>query len=165
MNCEKVQAVLLSGCEEGDSRQDLRDQVQKHLAQCKTCASFRREMMEAAVEPFRNLEKAEAPESVWLKIRASLEERLQEKSRVKAKARLDFFRLIPRPVLGISGAMAFALAVFLVLQPVPQRGSVATGISPGDPVLYLMGVNGTSERESESSGDYLGAPIEYFLMD
>ena len=101
MNCKKIKGLIITGYLDNQLNEKLKQQVEGHLSVCNQCREFEKSLRNVAVEPFKNLKEITPADSVWQRIRESIEaeqSRQQEDVLTYAKNYLQPFFNFRRPV-------------------------------------------------------------------
>lgn len=129
MECKRLRDWLLTDYYDKELRQDLREEVQRHLKRCPECRVFW-EAVQKTGEPFKEAHEMLPEGRVWMGISRRIE---AEKERSVAGARwMDFLApwlRLPQPVF----RMAFVAAMILMIVVATQWPS-----RYADPVYSYM---------------------------
>jgi anti-sigma factor RsiW len=113
MECKRTKELLLSDYRDGRLDESSSSELKAHLDKCFDCRSFEAAIREAAVLPFKDLQRHEVPEAVWRNIKERIADRgdrplsLLEviKGRLKVLAS-------PKPALVFASTMVIFLVMF-----------------------------------------------------
>ncbi|MDD2689936.1 MAG: zf-HC2 domain-containing protein [Candidatus Omnitrophica bacterium] len=116
MDCSKIKELLLTDYLDKQADVRLRIQVQKHLGACAECRRFEEEVRMAAVSPFKNAAKPEAPESVWINIKDNIARSESRKLSLLdvITGKLKVFSL-PRPAFALASTTLVFLIIFAAI--------------------------------------------------
>lgn len=140
--------------------------IETHFGACTLCREFRERTIEALARSFREAQPLQPPESVWLKIKESLEARQAAAVSSgsfweRTRAFLDPILTVPRIVMGGAG-LAFAVLLIVLLTHVPPRSSSVSNYL-GDQMLNLMGISENGQDPDTGNGS-LGTSVEQYFF-
>lgn len=121
MKCKEFQDLIITEYVDGEISPDNLNLVNEHIDNCNTCRQFRDAVVNIAVEPFKNINKADVPEFIW--------ERINEKIQQKNKSLLNNWfetirNLFKFPRLAIATvSISVALLVSLIFINKPNNNS------------------------------------------
>ncbi|MFA5320947.1 MAG: zf-HC2 domain-containing protein [Candidatus Omnitrophota bacterium] len=114
MNCKQVRNAILTGYCEGEIAEKDKEIIKAHIAGCAECGKFEAAIVNSALEPFRGVNREEAPPEIWNGIYKELSERpvgFQE----YLKRGVKRFFVLPRPaLLAVSSVSVCVVAAFLI---------------------------------------------------
>lgn len=149
MRCEQIRELLLTDYLDGRLDAAARSRVEEHTDSCAECRLVLEELQTDGARPVLAGGTRLPPESVWLRIRDSIEGRRQEQG--VAEFLRSLFRS-HKPAFALSTVMT-VVVVGLLLARIPQRNRYALNAYLYTQAEYLAAANG------ETSAD-LGTTIE-----
>ena len=116
MNCKEIRELILTDYldKELDSKKE--QEISSHLSQCNACKEYASKALESTIKPFKGVERAKCPESVWFQIKGKIA--TEGMQRVKAGSMVNLldkpkrFFEARRPVLMAATAL---IALFILL--------------------------------------------------
>lgn len=167
MKCKKVKDMILTDYSDREMRPEEGMLVEKHLALCKACREFASVVTKSAIEPFRKVETQKPLDSIWHRIKETIEAEARQETRPylipNLTDKLKNFIYIPRPVFAIATVVVVALFLGIFTKLYTNRQEIARSQSQ-EQVEYLANLLG--ENGYVSNGEDIGygtAIEEYFL--
>lgn len=74
MNCERIRDIIITDYIDHELDEKKQKEIEDHLSNCANCRAFEKALITAVVEPLRNSPAVNLPETLWSKIRNSLEQ-------------------------------------------------------------------------------------------
>lgn len=87
MNCKKIQELLKTDYLDGELKENLYQEVEKHLKDCPVCQKLKEELLRGK-ELFRNFKYKEVPINIW----DSIYEKITEESYINTNLWLGFIK-------------------------------------------------------------------------
>lgn len=160
MNCERIQELILTDYLDGVLENNVRKELETHLANCPQCLDFAKVARKTAFESFEGASKAVPPVHVW----ASIEERLQENyapSHTEAPSWLENLKSLfslPRPAL----ALAAVLVLFIIAGTIDQIKPRTQALSQSS-VEYIVSLV-DSAADDQAHDDDFGTNVEQVFL-
>ncbi|HPN72621.1 MAG TPA: zf-HC2 domain-containing protein [Candidatus Omnitrophota bacterium] len=114
MICARVRKLLLSVYPDGEISAGKRKKIDSHLESCEACRKFADKISEIAIKPFSEAARYYPPETVWEKVKMSVETEIPAGFLEKALERFRDFVFFPRQVFAAATVTALVLAFFTV---------------------------------------------------
>lgn len=125
MRCERIRELILTDYMDRALDEKITSEVDRHILSCAACREFKRVADEKAAQPFKAVQKVEAPSYIWERVKQKIAAESAERSGALAGAtdiiRSMFWSLgrIPRPAVAFAAAAVLIIAV-LVARPIAQ---------------------------------------------
>jgi len=167
MKCKKVKDMILTDYSDKEIKPEQRELIEKHLAQCKACREFASMVRKSAMDPFRKVKTQRPLDSIWHRIKETVEVEAQQETRPYPVPnlidKLKNFIYIPRPVFAVATVMVavLALGIFTKLYINKQEITRVRSEEQVEYLAHLFGENGYA-LNGEDVG-YGTAIEEYFL--
>jgi predicted anti-sigma-YlaC factor YlaD len=121
MKCHKIQNILLTDYADGQIAEDLRRKVDGHLSRCKACREFYAAVMAAAVAPFENAPRQDAPPDMLKNIWGAIDEKTCVPHPLWERLREWETRLFSRPSLALASMTFLFLIIVSGVRILPER--------------------------------------------
>ncbi|HPB67538.1 MAG TPA: zf-HC2 domain-containing protein [Candidatus Omnitrophota bacterium] len=163
MNCNQVRDFILTDYMDDRLSGTVLNAVKAHLSKCPDCREFERVARQAAVEPFRGLSMAHAPDEVWQNVR----ERVLEQDRRWFPSWRTVFGGVWKNLFEAKSAVAWAgfcsvlIVTFVVAQHISHRKFLQA--QDKEQVEYLAYLMGYSETAFSGTSGY-GTDIEAVFL-
>ncbi len=165
MKCEKIQELILTDYLDGQAKEELKVNIEKHLTSCADCKEYERMARATTVTPFNNTERLRPPATTWDKIRNQIKKEEQPQERTNPFANLiggiKSLLYIPKPAFAIATVVIVLLVVVTVIK-LPSEKIVK--LSTEDQIEcmdYLLGV--FNQESTDDNSDFETSLDEYFL--
>ena len=154
MNCKKIRD-LLSEYIDGELEHRLSSEIEQHLSSCDGCRQIHKAILESSVNILRGSEKTKAPEDLWERVKAGLEEREPQRSLAPL--------FIQRPAFSLAtAAVVIIIAITVIKLPSKETGAVALYME--DQVEFFEYLANENSLGQESDMIDLGTDIEKYLL-
>lgn len=160
MNCERIQELILTDYLDGVLENNVRKELEIHLANCPQCLDFAKVARKTAFESFERASKADPPEQVW----ARIEERIRENyapSHIEAPSWLENLKslfFLPRPAL----ALAAVLVLFVMAGTIDQIKPRPKALSQSS-VEYIVSLVESAADDPVQDDDF-GTDVEQVFL-
>ena len=164
MNCKRIQEFIITDYIDGQMGDKQKSFIDQHLVQCPACAGYLSSIKKVAVSPFVNASKDVPDQLLWVRIKQTIEEELQQQLEASLKPNFwERIRLavhIPRP--------AFALATIVtMIFMIGSTGQLffsapVVKINGQDQVAYLSSL--IDEPVDMNNGSDSQTPIEKVFL-
>ena len=127
MNCKSAKDLILGGYIDGNIGPELQKELKSHITVCAECRGLEAAIMQNAVTPFRQAEKAKAPQAIW----EGIKDRIQTESISKGPADVffglrqawEYLFYVRKPAFAIATVAAIIIAVMVFLKS-PMQADV-----------------------------------------
>lgn len=161
MNCERIQELILTDYLDGILEENVRKELEAHLADCPQCLDFAKAARSTAFESFEGVSKIAPPAHVW----ARIEERLQQEnvpSVVHSPSWLEHLKALfalPKPALVLAAVLVLFISAGTIdiIKPRPKELSRST-------VEYYVSLVDPVTDPSESDKDDFGTDVEQVFL-
>ena len=164
MKCKKIQELIMTDYLDGEVDQNTAQYIEQHLKTCQRCQEIEERVRGAAVNPFKNTQRLQPPQSLWQNIR---DEIIAQKEPEKTffsdiKDTIRTLLLTRRPALVMAGALITIVITLGILQRPPTTKEVVETYFDEqiNAYTYLQNVNGDLNGDRIDFGTALE---EYFL--
>jgi len=124
MNCKNAQDLILGEYIDGNIGSELQKELKNHIAACAECRELEAAIIQNAVRPFRQAEKAKAPQAIWEGIKDRIQKEYAPKSPVDVffglREALGYLFYVRKPAFAIATAAAIVIAVMVFLKSPTQ---------------------------------------------
>jgi len=164
MNCKRTRELLLTDYLDQQTELKLRTEVEGHLKICPECRHLEEEIRRAIVLPFKDAERPQVPQSVWLNIRERIAQRESNKGSLWdwLREKLQVFSL-PAPALTFASTTVILLAVFGLLAKQNMDKNQINDYFSQQISFYSVLNNGLENGDNKESAD-LGSTVEKYLF-
>jgi len=129
MNCKKIQDLIITDYLDNELKSGLQAKIKAHIEKCAACCQFEQALRQAAVEPFKHVQKLQPPEYLWHRIKETVTADLPETEPagvlVKVKDALGFLFQFPKPVFAAALVVTVVLVSTVYTRVIVQKKQVA----------------------------------------
>jgi len=165
MNCKRTQELIMTDYSDNEANDALRKDVERHLNSCNGCRDFKRNLEEAAIQPFRTTEKVKPPDFVWNRIKENITSEKEEKRNVLFNLRDSLYNVfaVRKPAFAVTAVIVTIIIALFLARP-PFNGTKLVNNYVGEQIefLILLDVNATDSLDGEYAD--LGTSIEEYLL-
>lgn len=133
MNCKKFQKLITTDYIDSEISKELLIEIKHHMEVCHNCNQYEKTIKEMVVDPFKGIELAKPPESIWANIKHTIEEK-------EKKQRIDFFENLKNKIFNVFTAkkpafiiasivIGFLVALFFTIKPLKDDYTVGDDIN------------------------------------
>ncbi len=163
MNCKKIKEIVATDYIDGQLDIAVRQEIEKHLTQCKGCREFALELEEESKFLLEGLEQFVPPESVWHNIEDFVTSKRESFDLRSIPARVfEFLGGFRKPAFALASSLVILIVALSILRQ-PQGGQEVTAyFEDGAEFIFYLSDESENGFGSESGG--FGTAIEeYFL--
>lgn len=155
MKCDKIKELLLTDHADGELSPEMMEQVEAHLLTCPACMELRGTLLLNVLDPLRNAEELTPPESLWQKIRTSIEPAEERQSVIDLLR--DIF-VVKHPLVALATVASLLVAgIFFTRNFVEHRDLNYYMAEQVDFLISLGNGNGSEYAD-------IGIPNEEFFL-
>lgn len=160
MNCERIQDMILTDYLDGVLENNVRKELEAHLANCPQCLDFARTARKTAFESFEGASKAAPPAHVW----ARIEDRLQEEdapSQVESPSWLENLKSVfslPRPALVLAAVLVLFVAAGTMDQIKSRKALSRSSVE------YIAALVESATDDAIDDNDDFGTDVEQVFL-
>ena len=117
--CELFKELILVDYLDGELKEDTRQRLEAHLSTCAECLQFVQEVKNKTATPFKNAERKNVPDSVWIAVKEKIgqEQAAVERERPREHAFQSFWeRFLSLRLIPVYGIILFICIFSFVIQ-------------------------------------------------
>ncbi len=158
MNCEKIKELILTDFTDGCLSEELQRQVRQHLNSCANCKEYAKTLRNAAIEPFKNAQKINAPDYLWYRIKDSI---ASQKPKPAFSGLFENLQLLfhPKPAFALATIAVAVIIASVLFMPYLRGKDINLYLKDQMDFVSHLGQNGNGSSEIN-----LGTSVEELLL-